>query len=99
MHVEIASDLTLKAFLAAFDRFTNGRGLPRSIRIDNATNFVGAEREIAELFKPTSPYFQKMLNYVNNLEITWLFSPPHAPHFGRIWEAEVKSLKHHYKRF
>nr|CAH7769929.1 unnamed protein product [Callosobruchus chinensis] len=33
-----------------------------------------------------------------NMSITWHFIPTNSPHFGGIWEAGVKSLKHHLKR-
>ena len=58
IHVEIASDLTTRAFLAAFDRFSSRRNLPGSIHSDNGLNFQGAEREIAKLFSDTSPQFK-----------------------------------------
>jgi hypothetical protein len=28
----------------------------------------------------------------------WKFIPPHAPHFGGLWEGAVKSMKYHLQR-
>ena len=44
----IGGDLTTDSFIMALRRFCGRRGNPKSIRSDNGSNFVGAEREIAE---------------------------------------------------
>jgi len=46
VHLEVVSDLTTKAFLAALKRFNGRRGVARSIYCDNATNFVRSKNEL-----------------------------------------------------
>ncbi|KMQ85252.1 hypothetical protein RF55_16302 [Lasius niger] len=96
-HLELVSDLSTSACLAAFDRFCARRGISSIIYSDNATNFQGAQRELADVWKlaSTDP------NVLNNLAekgIKWKFIPPASPHFGGLWEACVRSLKYHLKR-
>ena len=51
VHLELVSDLTTEAFVAALRRFIAGRGKPSLIWSDNGSNFIGANHEIKELFK------------------------------------------------
>ena len=46
IHIEVVSDLTSEAFIAAFCRFTPQRGLCRTIFSDNGTTFKGADTEL-----------------------------------------------------
>ncbi|GFX65918.1 integrase catalytic domain-containing protein [Trichonephila clavipes] len=41
---------------------------------------------------------QIMAKYFVSENIDWKFIPPKSPHFGGLWEAGVKSVKHHLKR-
>ena len=43
VHLEIVSDLTTEAFLAAMKRFVGRRRLPLHVYSDNGSNFIGAE--------------------------------------------------------
>jgi len=48
-HLEIVHDLSAAAFIAALTRFISIRGKPRTLWSENATNFMGATNELAEL--------------------------------------------------
>lgn len=100
VHLELVSDQTTDAFLAALDRFVARRGLCGHIHSDNGTNFQGAARKLAE-YKQTaaqSDWNDKISNYLSSKKIQWHFIPPGAPHFGGAWESAVKSMKFHLKR-
>jgi hypothetical protein len=49
VHIELVSDLTSEAFIAALRRFIARRGFCSSIYSDNGTNFVGANNELRGL--------------------------------------------------
>ena len=100
VHLEIVSDLTTEAFLAALKRFVSRRGLPTEIHTDNGTNFVGAKNDLAELYRflSTDTTTRAINSYLLNLRITWHCIPERAPHFGGLWEAAVKSTKFHLRR-
>lgn len=99
IHLELVEDLTTQAFLAAFRRFAARRGLPAHIYSDNATNFVGACNEMPRLLTNIlSKQRAEVANCLSRDGTQWHFIPPHSPHFGGLWEAGVKSMKHHLKR-
>lgn len=100
VHLEFVSSLSTEAFLAALDRFVSRRGLCTDIFSDQGTNFVGADRELKELYDLfTQPQTsQIIMSKLSSLGITWHFNPPATPHFGGLWESGIKSTKHHLKR-
>ncbi|GFY01109.1 integrase catalytic domain-containing protein [Trichonephila clavipes] len=51
IHLEIVSNLTTKAFLAALKRFVARRGRPIEFHSDNGRNFVGANNELRKILK------------------------------------------------
>jgi len=89
VHLEIVSDLSTPAFLAALDRFVARRGLPSDIYSDCGTNFVGASKQLRKFFADA-----KVQDHLSShFPCSWHFNPPSAPHFGGLWEAAVKSMK------
>ncbi|XP_067205381.1 uncharacterized protein [Linepithema humile] len=98
VHLEAVSDYTTDAFLAALRRFMARRGLCHTIRSDCGTNFVGADARLRAFFAEGSQELRRIVGQLATEQIRWRFNPPSAPHFGGIWEAAVKSLKHHLRR-
>lgn len=95
-HLEVVSDATSAAFLAALDRMTARRGEVEEMRSDNGMQFVGGIKELEEDFKSWD--FQELKAEIANRGIIWLFNTALAPHQGGIWEAIVKVFKWHLRR-
>ncbi|XP_076298317.1 uncharacterized protein LOC143217663 [Lasioglossum baleicum] len=97
VHLELVSDYSSQAFISAFHRFIARRGLPHSMYSDNGTTFQGADRELTRAHRDAIRK-SNFLNEVAANRVAWHFLPPAAPHFGGLWEAAVRSTKHHLKR-
>ncbi|XP_066595396.1 uncharacterized protein [Prorops nasuta] len=98
IHLEAVSDLTTQSFLAAFRHFCSRRGVPQKIVSDNGTNFQGADKELREMFKSSTQFYADIAKELTIQGVSWEFIPPNAPHFGGLWEAGVRSTKHHLIR-
>ena len=100
VHLEVVTGKTTEAFLAAFKRFTSRRGLPSDIYSDNDGTFRGANRDLKEFYQllKTDELTATLRAFFLSSHITWHNIPERAPHFGGLWEAAVKSAKHHLKR-
>lgn len=88
IHLEVTSDLSSEAFLAAFRRFGARRGKCVTITSDQGTNFKGANHQLLDLAQEAA---QKLC-------ISWRFNAPGSPHFNGLAEAGVKSFKSHLYR-
>ncbi|UYV72914.1 hypothetical protein LAZ67_10001150 [Cordylochernes scorpioides] len=91
IYIELVTNLTTEAFLAALRRFISRRGRPAEINTDNATNFVGAYKDLRRLFN------SNIHDFASSEEIKWNFIPPSSPHFGGLWEAGIKYVKYHLR--
>ena len=100
VHLELVSSLTSEAFLAALKRFISRRPKCKVMYSDHGSNFVGARNELKELhqFLSSQPVSNKIERQLADQCITWKFIPPKSPSFGGLWEASVRSVKHHIKR-
>ena len=100
VHLELVSDLTTEAFIAALCRFVARRGCPSLIWSDHGTNFVGANRELKELNTFLSHQITQgaVSEFCSTRNIEWKYIPERSPHFSGLWESAVKSAKNHLRR-
>jgi len=57
-----------------------------------------AERELWQMFRAASKFYEGCRSELNKRRIDWTFIPSSAPHFGELWEAGIKSTKYHLRR-
>ncbi|XP_077277433.1 uncharacterized protein LOC143905732 [Temnothorax americanus] len=83
VHLEFVSALTTEAFLAALSRFTARRGICSQEFSDNGTNFVGAARELREIYAFLEKEKDEIQTSLAQQKITWSFIPP--PPSSTFW--------------
>lgn len=99
IHLELVGDLTSESFIGAFHRFIARRGRCTHIWSDQGRNFVGANKELANAFMEARLELPgDLAEKLASDGTQWHFIPPYSPNFGGLWEAGVKSVKHHLKR-
>jgi len=89
VHLELVSDFTSEAFIAALKCFIARRGLIDHLYSDSGSNFVGANRELKAFFK-SEEFLRQVHSYALKTQFHWHFIPLNSPHFGGLWEAGVK---------
>lgn len=87
IHIEVVDDLSTDAFLNALRAFIAIRGNVRQLRCDRGTNFIGAQRELADLMKEMNQ------EKVKALGCEFLMIPPSASHMGGIWERQIRTIR------
>lgn len=65
--------------------------LVTDIYSNNATNFIGASRQLSEL--KNLFLSQDVQNFLSKSNIQWHYIPARSPYFGGLWEASIKSMK------
>ena len=90
IHLELLEKMDADHFLMAYRRFASRRGVPYELLSDCGTNFTGAATEMENALKEMEPELVKRLA---KYKVLFRFNPPNAPHFGGLWEREVRSVK------
>ncbi|XP_073703910.1 meprin A subunit beta-like [Garra rufa] len=86
IHIEVVDDLSTDAFLNALRAFITIRGNVCQLRCDRGTNFIGAQKELADLMKEMNQ------EKVKALGCEFLMIPPSASHMGGVWERQIRTI-------
>ena len=94
VHLETTTKLDTDTLILAIRRFVDRRGEVSSIRTDNGTNFVGAERELEQCLKEIDHERVREYLLTRNCDyIVWKKNPPEASHMGGVWERQIRSVR------
>ncbi|KAF2348746.1 Integrase catalytic core, partial [Trinorchestia longiramus] len=88
VHLELVSDMTTAAFLAAFVRFTNRYGVPSTLYSDNAPSFIQATEIIISCHKDDVWGEHLARNNIKHYKI-----PVYSPWYGSIYERVIGIVK------
>ena len=91
VHIEIVPKPDTDSCLNAILRFIARRGKSVKMITANGTNFVGAQKELAEYIAAWNK--EQIEEHLIQKGIRWKFNSPAAPHFGGVWEILISSFK------
>ena len=79
------------SFICALRQFFSLRGPALHLRCDRGSNFVGAKTELHEALEAVDK--ESVEKYLAEQGCEWLFNPPHASHFGGVWERQIGTIR------
>ena len=91
IHIELLESMDTSSFICALHRFFALRGPASRIRCDRGTNFVGGKSELEQALTEFDQC--KIQRYVTDQGCEWIFNPPHAFHFGGVWERQIRTIR------
>ncbi|XP_068756139.1 uncharacterized protein [Montipora capricornis] len=91
IHIEVLESMDASAFICALRRFLSVRGPTARIRCDRGSNFVGAKTELEQALQEMDEGALK--TYLADQGCEWSFNPPHASHFGGVWERQIGTIR------
>ncbi len=87
VHVDALPSMDTPSFINALRRFMSLRGPCKLIRSDRGTNFVGARNQGNDVS------LEKVNKFLKAKDCIWELNPPHASHFGGVWERKIGQIR------
>lgn len=91
IHIELLETMDASSFICALRRFFSIRGPVTRLRCDRGSNFVGGKSELDEALAEMDK--KSVERYLSEQDCEWQFNPPHASHFGGVWERQIGTIR------
>jgi len=91
VHVELLDDMTTDAFINGLRCFIALRGPVQTIRSDQGSNFVGAERELREALRKIKD--DQLRKFLEDNQCRFIMNSPHSSHMGGSWERHIRTIR------
>ena len=91
IHIEVLESMDTNSFICALRRFFAIRGPASMLRCDRGTNFIGGKSELDDAMRELDQ--PSLERYTKGQGCEWLFNPPHASHFGGVWERQIGTIR------
>ena len=91
IHIEVLESMDTSSFICALRRFFAIRGPASMLRCDRGTNFIGGKSELDDAMRGLDQ--PSLERYTKGQGCEWLFNPPHASHFGGVWERQIGTIR------
>lgn len=92
VHIEPLTSLSCKDFLAAVDRFTARRSIPKQFRSDCGSNFKSGFKKMSELQNFLTKNENEIISNLATRSIKYKHLPPYSPWMSS-WETLIRCTK------
>ena len=94
IYIEMTKSMDIDSFILAIRRFVARRGDIRSIRCDNVSNVIGAEKELEEWMNEMDN--KRIGDFLLEKRADWIVwnkNPPMVSHMDGAWEKQIRSAR------
>ena len=91
IQIEVLEAMNSSASICALRRLFTLRGHAKLLRCDRGTNFIGAKTELDAAASELDEKREEKFTTESGCE--WEFNPPHASHFGGVWERQINTIR------
>ena len=91
IHLELLDDLTADCFINALRCFLALRGVVKTVRCDQGSNFIGGENELKQGYAELDT--EQLEIFLASKQVEFKFNVPDASGHGGVWERQIRTVR------